>query len=266
MDGRLMDPSGDMFGTILMRGFKKLLFPNAVTFTRHFTNSPQCVPSRTSMLASRYVHELGTSNNGQGFAADMWAPPGALDSNCVASWNATQCAAFAARQNTTELFLHIVERAGYALFPFGRFDAGAGILDHYKGDTSGDGFHGGPDLAILCREANIPGTTKADPLAGTSTSAKAPFASDVRVADSVVDWLGAHDPAGQPWMLWAGFLDPHPDYVTNATYIAKLNASALRVRPLPPLADLHPYDRAMSISKNVLQNYTGAQLLEMRTA
>ena len=218
------------------------------------------------MLSSRYVHETATSNNGQGFAANMWGGPGALDSACVRQWNASQCAAFAARQNTSELFLHIAQRAGYELFNFGRFDAGAGILDTFKGSTSGDGFHGGPNLPILCREANIPGTTKGDPWAGTDVNASNPFGTDTAVAGGVQKWLKSHDPTKGPWMMWTGFLDPHPDYKTNSTYIAKLNQSALFTRPLPALADMHPFDRAMSVSKNLLQDYTEAQMLEMRTA
>jgi arylsulfatase A-like enzyme len=219
------------------------------------------------MLSSRYVHETGTSNNGQGFAANMWgAAPGALDKSCVASWNATQCAAFAARQNTSELFLHIAQKAGYELFNFGRFDAGGGILETFEGDTSGDGFHGGPTLQILAREANIPGTTKGDPWDSTSTTAKNPYGTDSVVVGSVQKWLASHDPAKGPWMMWAGFLDPHPDYVTNSTYTQKLNKTALFTRPLPALADMHPFDRGMSISKNLLANYSESQMLEMRTA
>jgi arylsulfatase A-like enzyme len=266
MDGRLMDLNSPYNNVWMMTGLRRFLFPNAVTFTRHYTNSPQCVPSRTSMLSSRYVHETGTTNNGQGFAANMWGAPGALDSSCVEQWNASQCAAFAARQNTSELFLHIAQKAGYDLFNFGRFDAGAGILETFKGDTSGDGFHGGPSLPILCREANIPGTTKSDPWSGTSINATGPYHTDSVVSGTVQQWLKSHDPSRGPWMAWAGFLDPHPDYVTNATYIKKLNQSALFTRPLPALGDMHPFDRAMSISKNLLQNYTEAQMLEMRTA
>jgi choline-sulfatase len=265
MDGRLMDPASPYNSVWMMTGLRRFLFPNAVTFSRHYTNSPQCVPSRTSMLTSRYVHETGTSNNGQGFAANMWVP-GALDESCVRTWNASQCAAFAARQNTSELFLNIAQRAGYELFAFGRFDAGGGILETLKGDTSGDGFHGGPNLGILCREANIPGTTKSDPWEGTSTNEKKPYDTDSVTAAAAVKWLQQHDPSKGPWMMWAGFLDPHPDYQTNATYIAKLNQSALFTRPLPALKDMHPFDRGMSISKNLLQNYTEAQMLEMRTA
>ena len=264
MDGRLMDPASPYNSLWMMTGLRRFLFPHAVTFTRHYTNSPQCVPSRTSMLSSRYVHQTATSNNGQGFAANLWGAPGSLDQGCVRSWNATQCAAFAARQNTSELFLHIAQRAGYQLHPFGRFDAGGGIVETFNG--TGDGFHGGPNLAILCREANIPGTTKADPLNTTSTSDPSPYGPDSAVAGSVIQWLHAHDPAQGPWMMWAGFLDPHPDYKTNATYTAKLNQSALFTRPLPALDAMHPFDRGMSVSKNLLQDYTEAQMLEMRTA
>jgi hypothetical protein len=43
----------------------KKVASEGVNFVRHYTNSPQCVPSRTSMLTSRYVHDTDTSNNGQ---------------------------------------------------------------------------------------------------------------------------------------------------------------------------------------------------------
>jgi hypothetical protein len=106
------------------------------------------------MMTSRYVHETGTTNNGQGLARST--KTGALDSNCVADWDDATCTQFAQRQNVSQTLLDVVAAAGYDLQLFGRFDVGAGILDDYPG-TTGDGFHGGPYLGTLARGANIPG-------------------------------------------------------------------------------------------------------------
>ena len=39
------------------------------------------------MMTGRYVHEMDTTNNGQGLARST--KTGKLDSGCVAAWNAT---------------------------------------------------------------------------------------------------------------------------------------------------------------------------------
>ena len=265
MDGRLLDPTSPYYYKIFLRGIKSTLIEKGTSFSRHYCTSPQCVPSRTSLMTGRYVSDTGTTNNGQGIAAST--KTGKLDSACVSNWNASQCAAFAAAQKVNATILDLLASAGYDLQLFGRVDAGAGILDDYAG-TTGDGFHGGPSLPILSRGANIHGITKEEPYSASTESDPAPYATDVAHAASVVDFLEHHDPASaKPFFLWLGFISPHPPYDTSAAYVAHVNASAVDAPILPDRATMHPFDVYASVTKHCFQlDYTPDQLKEMRTA
>jgi arylsulfatase K len=269
MDGRLLDPTSPYYDKVKLRGIKGGLVAKGATFARHFTASPQCVPSRTSMLTGRYAHEMDTTNNGQGLARST--KTGVLDSNCVAAWNATTCAAFAAVQNQSFTLLDLLAGAGYDLQLFARFDVGAGVMDDYPAHgPTGDGFHGGPVLDILARGANIPGATKEEPLNATRQDVADPYAADVAAGEKVVNFLMNHDPLSEaPFLLWMGLLAPHPPYSSNASYLEHVNMTAADA-PLPVCqpdrASMHPYDAQMSILKNCYQrDYSAPELLEMRT-
>ena len=263
LDGRLLDPTSPYFDKLLVHGFKDFM-AKGVVWTRHYTNSPQCVPSRTGMLTGRYVHELGTTNNGQGLARST--KTGALDSSCVSLWGKAQCIAFAARQNVSETFLDLAARSGYDVHVVGRVDAGAGILDDYAGATGGTGFHSGPALNSLARGADIAGTTDVEPWSSTDRNDPNPYAPDEREDGVLEAWFRQHTPiAGQPWLAMLGLLDPHPPYACNATWRAKVNESSVDAPFLPALADMHPFDARQSLLKHVTLNYTDAQLREMRT-
>ena len=269
MDGRMLDPTSPYYEKVFLRGVKADLVANGATFARHFTASPQCVPSRTSMMTGRYVHEMDTTNNGQGLARST--KTGKLDSNCVLTWNATSCAAFAALQNQSYTFLDLLGSAGYDLQLFARFDVGAGVLDDYpQHGPTGDGFHGGPDLGILARGASIPGATKEEPFSYTQDNATNPYAADQAVGKDVAKFLENHDPASEkPFFLWMGLIAPHPPYVTSAEYLSHVNMSAADA-PMdvcqPDRASMHPYDLQMSTLKNCGQrDYSQAELLTMRT-
>jgi arylsulfatase A-like enzyme len=47
MDGRLLDPTSPYWWKTKSVDFKQSLTDGGVAFARHYTNSPQCVPSRT---------------------------------------------------------------------------------------------------------------------------------------------------------------------------------------------------------------------------
>lgn len=270
MDGRLLDSTSDYFYKIYLEGIKSHLIPNGVNFVRHYTASPQCVPSRTSMVTGRYVHETDTSNNGQGLARSP--KTGSLDTACVAQWNEAICSTFAARQNQSYNALNLLDGAGYDMQLFARFDIGANLITEYpKFDPTGDGFHGGPTLPILARGAGIRGTTKSDPWNTTSETDSDPYAGDQAVGAKVSDFLTNHDPTSEkPFFLWMGLIAPHPDYHTNATFIRHVNASSIDAPAgvcLPDRATMHNHDIDMSILKNCFAvDYTEKQLLEMRTA
>jgi len=262
MDGRLLDPTSPYFNKVKATAFKQDLLQRGTVLTRHYTTSPQCVPSRTSMMTSRLVSETDTANNGQGLARST--KTGALDSTCVSLWNATTCAAFAQRQNVSRTVLDVAAGAGYSLHLFGRFDVGGGILDDYPG-TDGSGFHSGPDVNILARGAGFRGLSDVEPWSSTTDNATAPYRHDSVEAGDAISWLTSAPPSPtQPFFMWLGLLDPHPPYQTNSTWLAHVNESAVDAPVLPAWEDMHPFDVDMSTLKACTLNYTEAQLKTMR--
>lgn len=252
MDGRLVDETSPYFHKVALPALRTLA-ANGVTFARTYTASPQCVPSRTSMLTSRYVHEINTWSNCQGIARSP--ATGKLDSNCVSEWSQAQCEAFAAEQNVNETFFDSLRSAGYRVQIIGRVDAGAGILDENPLAT-GDGFHGGPSLPIQSRAADIRRATQASPPSQVNDNTSRPYAGDIDVVGETVAWLQAHPPTpGRPLFLLVGLLDPHPPYYTNSTYLSAVNESAVDVPQQVPFNDTHPYDSYMSTSKAAYQSF-----------
>jgi arylsulfatase A-like enzyme len=269
VDGRLFDPTDTaMYATLLVDALRVNYLSRGVTFARHYTNSPQCVPSRTSMFTSRYVHDSWTPNNGQGLARSTRT--GALDESCVAHWGRAACAAMADRQNVSATLVDAVRAAGYRFAPFGRFDVGAGILQDYAG-TDGDGFHDGPELGILARGAALPGAIDArGPLANLDAADADPYPADARRAAAAKAWLLGDDPAGKaPFFLWCGLMVPHPPYDTNRTWAAHVAPGAPGVPAQAPRLAAHWYDAFMSEKKHVwaeFPQYTDANISAMRRA
>ncbi len=88
MDGRLLDPSSELYGAVEMPNLRRLA-QTGVNFVRTYAASPQCVPSRTSMFTGRRTHEIKAWNNGQGLAA---APAtGKLDQACLRDYDYGTC-------------------------------------------------------------------------------------------------------------------------------------------------------------------------------
>jgi arylsulfatase K len=270
MDGRLFDPTDAPLGSkLLLQGFDHWV-QQGVTFSRHYTNSPQCVPSRTSMLTGRYVHDALTPNNGQGIAFST--KTGALDSGCVAVWSRAWCRELAAKQAAAGVNATFIDQAAamdYELALFGRFDAGAGILDDYP-STSGDGYHDGPELPILARGAGVWGAVDTEPYSKTSEADPNPYPADVYKQEEVLQWIEkrAGSDSAQPFLLWLGMMCPHPPYDTNKTWLGHVNISnGFDVPPQLSRESTHPYDAYMSNAKAMWgMDYTDAQVAEMRHA
>ena len=193
-----------MYYKLILGELRNDFISKGTTFARHYCNSPQCVPSRTSMVTGRYVHESLTPNNGQGLA--LSTKTGALDENCISNWNERWCSEIAQKQNISATLIDMMAGAGYELALFGRFDIGAGILQDYPG-TTGDGWvrtafdarrfrshvadlvlcfqHDGPELGILARGAALVGAMDSGPWNSTDENANDPFAADQAKANEV---------------------------------------------------------------------------------
>ena len=78
MDGRVVDPTSPI-SQIVKTPFFDSLARDGVNFVRTYAASPQCVPSRTTMVMGRRNDQIRAFSNGNGVAA---APDGTLDSVC----------------------------------------------------------------------------------------------------------------------------------------------------------------------------------------
>ena len=272
VDGRLFDPTDTiMYSKLLIDAVRTNYLDLGVQFSRHYTNSPQCVPSRTSMVTSRYIHDSWTPNNGQGLARSTLT--GLIDVNCIAVWhNRTYCETTAARQNVNKTMIDVVKDAGYRFAPFGRFDIGAGILQDYLG-TDGDGWHDGPEIGILARGAAIDGAIDArGPRVNTDSIDPNPYPADERRAEAAKAWLHSDVPDAfpKPFFFWTGLMVPHPPYDTNKSWLSHVNASSPTDVPQQIARNLtHYYDSFMSRKKHVLDEfptYTDNDITNMRRA
>jgi hypothetical protein len=112
-------------------------------------------------------------------------------------------------------------------------------------DQSDD--HTGPELRNVPRGANIllnsMGTVSSNPDGGPNTQG-----SDFEVISKAVSWLQAKPVGSTPFFLYAGISIPHFPFVTNSTWLSKVNQSAITLPPWHNLGDMHPYDLHVSES------------------
>lgn len=214
------------------------------------------------MISSRFVHETNTWNNGLGFAANGFGP--GLDDACVSSWGNATCQFIAQHQTGhNETIFNALLDHQFDVTIFNRLDMGDGLIQTFPNAT-GDGFHGGPSLAILARSADIRKSTDVDPINWVNDTVPNPYGWEVLYLNDALGWMQQHDPHGKPWSLFFGILDPHPPYDTNATWLAAVNESAVDVPTWPDREDMHPGDSFASIAKNVWGNYTDEQVRSVR--
>lgn len=166
MDGRAVDPTSPVskyVATPVLDG----LAADGVNFVRTYAASPQCVPSRTSMLAGRRLDQTRTFSNSRGFAQD---PTGALDEHCLRAYDALTCHAIGREQRLGRTFFDaLAPTMDIALF--GKVDIGQNVLTRYGPRPTVAGWHGGPSLPIFTRAADIRRPTKATPMDITNDDA-----------------------------------------------------------------------------------------------
>ena len=76
---------------------------------RTYANSPQCVPSRSSMCTGRRTDQIEAWSNEKGLAA---SEDGTLDKTCIYFYGTDQCAAWAKMQNYSETIFSGLQRLG----------------------------------------------------------------------------------------------------------------------------------------------------------
>ena len=300
-DGRFLDPGSAEWTQVHLPNLRSLA-NSGTNYVRTYANSPQCVPSRTSMMMGRHTHHIGAWNNNMGLAhrlnPSFVAPQGfcetafnrsdcerrqainqasasehnlaKIDAGCHAAWNLTVCHHMASRwqqnvNSSTPDVLRALRDSGVDVRVFGKVDIGFGFLDEFPNATQ-DGFHGGATMSAQTRSADIRGPTKPDPRDITSTEDGVVFPQDWQHIDMCVEWLDSHDPSESGWLLHCSINIPHPPFHTNATWLTYVNKSAVSMpRSFTDVERMHPADAYTAVSKHVSGKFSEAEIARIRT-
>ena len=109
MDGRVVDPGAVEAQAVELPFLRDFFAKQGTNFVRSYSNSPQCVPSRSSMCTGRRTDQIEAWSNEKGLAA---SEDGTLDKACIYFYGAEQCAAWAKVQNHSETIFSGLERLG----------------------------------------------------------------------------------------------------------------------------------------------------------
>jgi len=271
MDGRVVDEGSREAKAVELPFLRDFFASQGTSFTRTYSNSPQCVPSRTSMCTGRHTHQIEAWNNGKGLAA---SPDGMLDDSCVQFYGAKQCAKFAKTQRYSETIFSAMAKLGYDVNLYGKVDIGAGLQNNktWRKQTSATGFHSGPDYSMNTRSADIRKPTKDRPtskkmLNDHDNNVHPEDWATVRQCEEWIEHLPGPGAGGSPFFLHCSVNIPHPAFGTNATWLAKVREDHVTLPPWAanfPAGAWHPYDSYMSESKHVTGHFNQAKILEVR--
>ena len=260
MDGRLLDPT-TRYQTLVEMPALRSLAASGANFAMAYSHSPVCGPSRASIVTSRYVHETGVWNNYQEIVP---APsPTGVDDTCVTLYGLAQCRLWAAQYPVNYTLFDAFTEAGYDMSGiFGKLDFGANSPQRWP-SSDPDDDHTGPELRNVPRGADIlldsMGRATSNPNGGANLQPH-----DESVITKAIAWLEAKPFGSTPFFLYAGLSVPHFPFVTNATWLARVNRSAITLPPWKPIDKMHPYDRHMTTSKGCAYDFTDAEILQLR--
>ena len=269
-DGRLLDPGAPQWAQVALPNLRALA-DRGTNFIRTYANSPQCVPSRSSMMTGRHTHKIGAWSNSMGLAHRFNGSEGAeehVDKGCKTAWNQSICWQIKAWQpnvtSSTPDILRGLRDAGVNVHVFGKVDIGFGILEDFKHATE-DGFHGGAAMAVQTRSADIRGPTKENPMSITHTNVNNVHPEDWAMVDNCIDWFHSHDPSKENWLMHCSLNIPHPPFQTNATWLQYVNDSAVGVpASFVNVSTMHAADAYAATSKNVDGHFTDTQIITTR--
>jgi arylsulfatase A-like enzyme len=261
MDGRVLDARQHLGRSVALPHLRALA-ARGTSFINAYSPSPVCGPSRIAALTGRHVHQTGTWNNYQELPADA---TGALDASCVHFYGAAACAGWAAAYPVPSgVLFDAFAEANYEVRVIGKVDGGANIMARYA-DPRDNADHTGPEARTVPRGAGLVRASMAWGGWSSDTRDNNTFAGDVNITADAAQWLqtrAANASETRPFFLYTGLAVPHFPFVTGPQWLAQVNRSTIHPPWLPDLADLHPYDAHMVVSKgcNESQNTREAML------
>lgn len=212
-------------------------------FSSAYTNCPICVPARASLATGRYVHDT-----------HFWDNAIAYDGS-VPSWG------------------HRLMAKGHAVVSIGK-------LHYVSSDPARNGFtqeilpmhlaDGDGDVVGLIRDELIlrKGAAKLGPEAGPGESDYTRY--DRSIAENACKWLKETAPTIQdkPWVLYVGFVCPHPPLITPPEYFAMYEQLDI---PMPDMyieneRARHPWLDFMRKGRPYDEGFTGPAMVKRAIA
>jgi choline-sulfatase len=212
-------------------------------FTSAYTNCPICVPARASLATGRYVHQIR-----------FWDNAIAYDGS-VPSW-------------------------GHRLLAQGHQAVSIGKLHYVSSDPARNGFtqeilpmhlaDGDGDVVGLIRDELIvrKGAARLGPEAGPGESDYTRY--DRGIATEACAWLESKAPlqTDKPWVLYVGFVCPHPPLITPPEYFEMYAHQDI---PLPDRyaeaeRPRHPYIEFLRRSRPYDAGFTGPAMVKRAIA
>ncbi len=166
-----------------------------------YTNCPICIPARASLATGQYVHRIGYWDNGQPYDGR------------VESWH------------------HVVRAAGHRVDAIGKLHFRGGDDNGFSEEIEPLHVVAGVGDVLGClrdnppRRHKRPGIEEAGP--GDSTYIRYDAANGERARG----WLARHARDSRPWVLFVGFVLPHPPYIAPPELFGLYQPQRL---PLPP--------------------------------
>ncbi len=192
------------------------LLARGVRFTNCFTQSPVCAPTRHSLATGLYPHAHGVIDN--------------------------------SRKPTSPL-----RTIAHALRPMGYRCLQAGHM-HWTDPTIDTGYRPNPSTPALWRQTVPPEVLErraweCQEITRRTTAGPSPFGPERfwghHVATESVRMIESAVAAGEPFLCWASFSEPHPPFYPPREFYERIDQSRIAIPPPPPPGAPPPHEEIL---------------------
>ena len=242
------------------------LMREGVTFNWTYAASPVCCPSRAALWSGRHAHDVphaqpltnlpvrGAWNNNEGLDK---AYPHTIDQVLARSgaYRVRACgggACVGAEEGD--------DGGGYAVATFDKLDRYSGAhTTNVKVEAWTNKVNFPYDVDDGFVDASTPRLNRSGwadeggPVAQTVGNSSQYWKEDWDAVDALAGWIRNQSGATAPWFAYLGANIAHPNYVSDASWLATvdLDHPALRAPRWEPVADMHPEDFRASLLKGL---------------
>jgi choline-sulfatase len=209
---------------------------SGVQFRNAYCGSPVCVPSRAGLMSGMFPSDVGSYCNSTPFKKP------------VPTWG------------------NRLREAGYEPWATGKLDLTVGTDYGFREVESDHGHSTGPDITSLLRMPMCFRASMRDQVNGAFKNHTTPddkvFANSLRFLREEIRG------AAKPWVMYSGFLLPHPEFVAQPQYASMYPAEAMPLPnvPLDYVDRRHPVFEQMANFERIAAPVDPARVRKARAA